>query len=36
MKIISTDKGALNVSIWKIHVPSNNTDFMPGIYVACI
>ena len=36
MGIISADNGASNVSISKIQAPSNITDFMPGMYVACI
>ena len=36
MRIISGDKGASNVSISKIQAPSNITDFMPVMYVACI
>ena len=36
MRIISADKGASNVSISKIQAPSNITDFMPAMYVACI
>ena len=36
MRIISADKGASNASIAKIQAPSNITDFMPGMHVACI
>ena len=36
MRIISADKSASNVSISKIQAPSNITDFMPRMYVACI
>ena len=36
MRVISADKGASNVSISKIQAPSNITNFMPGMYVACI
>ena len=36
MRIISADMGAPNVSISKIQAPSNITDFMPRMYVACI
>ena len=36
MRILSANKGASNVSISKIQAPSNITDFMPRMYVACI
>ena len=36
MRIISADKDASNVSISKIQAPSNITEFMPWMYVACI
>ena len=36
MRIISAGNGASNVSISEIQAPSNITDFVLGIYIACI
>ena len=36
IRIISADKDASNISISKIQAPSNITNFMPEMYVACI